>query len=441
LKPPARASSACDRSIGAGLGRRFAVALAALAMLAATACLGDLTPSGGWSAPVTDGEYVYVATKNGQLVRALSGVESKDAQWGFGPPGEVSYGTPLVTEEVVYATAYNCRGKDCDADVFAVSVNSGISGSSGPEFGRSIFNIKSEIVGSPAIDGNTLVFGTSAIGDLEESAPGYLFGIEVEISDQTETESPSASRTIISRELWKIGVGGAVWGSPTIADGIVYFGSMDGVVHAIDLSTFDPEDPSREPPEEIWRFDTGGAVAAQPVVRGDRLFIGDFDGDFYALDLDARRSDPVGSEVVFGREWVFETGSWFWAPAVVDGESVYASNLGGEVFKLDAASGSPLWDQSGRVDGQIVASPVLIDIPQGRAVAVPSGTKDVWVMDALTGRGLQQFPTEAGVKAAPMVVGDLIYVHTLDSELIWYTVGGRSRVGCIRVIEGGACSS
>ncbi len=430
-----RASSVSGGRPGTRPGRRLAVALAALAMLAATACLGDLTPSGGWSAPVSDGEYVYLATKNGQLVRALPGVESNDAQWGFGLPGQVSYGTPLVTEEVVYATAYNCRGKDCNADVFAVSVNSG------PEFGRSIVDIKSEIVGSPAIDGNTLVFGTSEIGDLEESAPGYLFGIEVEIIDQLQTDNSLASRTIIGRELWRFGVGGAVWGSPTIADGIVYFGSMDGFVHALDLSTVDPADPSPQSPKEIWRFDAGGAVAAQPVVVGNRLFIGDFDGDFYALDLDARRSDPFGSDIVPGREWKHQSDSWFWAPALVDGDSVYASNLGGEVFKLEAASGIPLWGQPGRIEGQIVASPVLIDIPEGRAVAVPSGTKDVWVMDPLTGRELQQFPTEAGVKAAPMVVGNLIYVHTLDNELIWYTIGGRSRLGCIRVNEGGRCAS
>ena len=407
-------------------------------MLAATACLGDLTPSGGWASAVVDGEYVYLATKDGRLVRARSGAESIDASWGFGLSGEVSYGTPLVTEDAVFATAYKCRGNDCEADVLAVATD---LVNAQPEFAASIFSLKSQIVGSPAMHENTLVFGSSEIDDRENSAPGYLFGIEIDIQPPNPDGDRPERRTIVSREVWRFEVGGAVWGTPTVADGIVYFGSMDGFVHALDLSTIDPDDPQRRVPQEVWRFDAGGAVAAQPVVVGNRLYIGDFDGNFYALDLDARRSDRFGSGIVPGREWVLKTDSWFWASALVDGDTVYASTLGGEVHKLDTESGSPLWNEPGRVEGQIVASPALIDIAQGTALAVPSGTRDVWVMDALTGRDLQQFPTDSGVKAAPTVVGHLIYVHTLDSELIWYTISGRSRVGCIKVTDGGRCAS
>ncbi len=139
-------------------------------------------------------------------------------------------------------------------------------------------------------------------------------------------------------------------------------------------------------------------------------------------------------------EWEFETDSWFWAPALLDGNVVYASTLAGEVFALDTRSGRALWPEPGRVEGQIVASPIVMQTPAGKALAVPSGDEDVWVIDAISGLELNKFDTSGGVKAAPIVIDNFIYVHTLDKELAWYSINDRTSRGCLKLPSGERCT-
>ncbi|NIV37366.1 MAG: PQQ-binding-like beta-propeller repeat protein, partial [Anaerolineae bacterium] len=44
----------------------------------------------------------------------------------------------------------------------------------------------------------------------------------------------------------------AIYGTPVVADGIVYFGAYDGWVYALDLVATEPKD------RILWEFETGG---------------------------------------------------------------------------------------------------------------------------------------------------------------------------------------
>ena len=59
-----------------------------------------------------------------------------------------------------------------------------------------------------------------------------------------------------------------------MSGGVVYFGSGDHNVYALDQRTGALR----------WKFATGGRVSASPAVAGGTLYIGSFDGNFYALD-------------------------------------------------------------------------------------------------------------------------------------------------------------
>ena len=56
--------------------------------------------------------------------------------------------------------------------------------------------------------------------------------------------------------LWKFQTGGAVASSPAVFAGVVYAGSQDGTVYAVDATTG----------TERWHFATGGPVASSPAV-------------------------------------------------------------------------------------------------------------------------------------------------------------------------------
>ena len=48
--------------------------------------------------------------------------------------------------------------------------------------------------------------------------------------------------------------------APTVAGGVLYFGSEDHHVYALDVATGDP----------LWKFETGAAVWSAPTVTGRR---------------------------------------------------------------------------------------------------------------------------------------------------------------------------
>jgi outer membrane protein assembly factor BamB len=52
--------------------------------------------------------------------------------------------------------------------------------------------------------------------------------------------------------------------SPTVHDGIVYFGSVDGSVYALNAQTA----------REKWKFSTEKPIVASPTVHNDTLYIG-----------------------------------------------------------------------------------------------------------------------------------------------------------------------
>ena len=102
--------------------RRWLLAsvLAILCAVALTGCLNDLTPQGRWSAPVSDGNFIYVGNLEGVLVRVDAVSHAWDVNWLY--PYELDgvrkkpkglgaiYGAPVVGNGAVYAAGYTCAG-------------------------------------------------------------------------------------------------------------------------------------------------------------------------------------------------------------------------------------------------------------------------------------------------------------------------------------------
>ena len=87
-----------------------------------------------------------------------------------------------------------------------------------------------------------------------------------------KSESPSIKSK--PSELWKFKTNGEVISSPVIVDGVVYVGSNDKNMYAIDAHTG----------EAIWTFETGGAIPSTPAVSHGKVMFLSYDGFFYALN-------------------------------------------------------------------------------------------------------------------------------------------------------------
>jgi outer membrane protein assembly factor BamB len=177
---------------------------------------------------------------------------------------------------------------------------------------------------SPAVVGNRLYAG-SGYGDRYEA-----FCID------TKNGEP----------LWRVTVPLPVWGSPTVADGHVFFGLGNGdFVHSADQPAGALLCLTAATGEEVWRYDVPDAVLMRPAVDGQRVYFCSRDHHCYSIDRGKGRllwKQDLGSPVVAAPALV--AGSGDPRQAQVDPrQALYVTASGGRVCCLEAESGRVYW--------------------------------------------------------------------------------------------------
>jgi hypothetical protein len=164
--------------------------------------------------------------------------------------------------------------------------------------------------------------------------------------------------------LWNCATGNSVGSSPVVAGGVVYVGSADYKVYALDAMTG----------TQVWSYTTGSCVLSSPAVAGDVVYVSSYDGNVYALNA------ATGTLI-----WSYSTGSYvFSSPAVVDG-FVYVGSGDGNVYALNAATGAFVWSYT--TGNQVFSSPavvggvVYVGSWDGNVYAFGGGVHDVAVID------------------------------------------------------------
>ncbi len=207
------------------------------------------------------------------------------------------------------------------------------------------------------------------------------------------TSAATAPR-VFHRVRWVFPTGARVVSSPVSRDGVVFFGSDDGNVYAVDAATG----------RQRWMARTGGPVASTPALAGERVFALSYDGRLYALDVRSgevlwkfasegeRRFEARGLHGMQPRSQTFADmfDVYLSSPLVVDGR-VYFGSGDGHVYAVDAATGKLAWKFA---TGDVVhASPAYAD----GLVVVGSWDGRLYALDATT--GAQRWAYQAGVDA------------------------------------------
>ena len=341
-----------------------ALALAAFAIAALAGCNAVRTPE-GWSAAEISGDALYIGTMRGEIL-ALDKT-SGDTIWRRALPtpedaNRAIYGKPAVSSNgLTLVGGYDGR-------LYAYDAAGDLAWQE---------RLGGRIVGGPATYGGLALVGAGGDSSDGES-PGTLSAIDVETND----------------EVWRVDVGGPVWASPAIADGVAYVGSMDHNVYAIDVADGG----------EKWRYQSGGAVVSQVALHENLVIFGAFDSRLYALNAQTGE-----------REWVFNGSSrWYWAsPLVADG-TVYAPSLDGTLYALDARTGQLKW----RFDsgGQLVGSPAVVN----GLIAVPvadGGESKIALLEP-NGSELNGCGIGADIRTSLSVSEDMIYFSATDHTIM-----------------------
>ena len=222
---------------------------------------------------------------------------------------------------------------------------------------------------------------------------------------------------------WKFATNGSVISSPSVVDGIVYFGSQDKNIYAVGAWSGNL----------IWNYTTRGAVESSPAVSNGKVYTGGDDGYVYCLD--AYKGTLVWKTFVNGdQEFTFGSVVLKSSPAAV-GDIVYVGSLDGYMYALDANNGNIIWKT--QTNGPIECSPAVAD----GAVFFTSQEPTTGVLYKLNGNTgdviwKQQIPYEYQftggneMLGSPSVAADMVFatanirtyygINETTGDIVWH---------------------
>ena len=379
---------------------------------------------------------VYEPNKDGN-VYAINLTDGK-LVWKYKGPGTMLFpGMPTVADGKVYVTS----GQDAQY---------------GDERGSSEFVCLDAFTGQPlwkmqieayapresvAVAYGHLYLIPGDVTKAVDSTSGSEYALKGEIwaigSNSSQTQNASwpmfrhdAARSSIGQGgpanlslVWKFPTGGAVMTSPSIVDGIVYFGSQDHNIYAVNAwsGTW------------IWNFTTLNTVEASPAIANGKVVTGGEDGYVYCLDAYTGamlwQTFVNGSLPVTSGAAVMLRSS----PAIVDGK-VYIGSLDGNLYALNFNNGTIEWKY--KTAGLITSSPTIADGAVYIAVEEPT-SGGLCKLDAETGDMIwkksityeTQFTGGTDMQGSPTVANGMVFasanlrtyygINATNGDTIW----------------------
>ncbi len=267
---------------------------------------------------------------------------------------------------------------------------------------------------------------SAGLGAKVISSPAVSTGIVYIGSSNNKLYAINASTHTLR---WAATTGGPITSSPAVSAGIVVVGSGDGKVYGFDASTG----------AQTWSVTTGGAVTSSPAVSGGVAYIGSADGKLYAIDSttgavnwSVSTGAPVSTSPAVNTKNVYVTNadglfvysltthalSWHASLHVSNSPSLYKNTvvvgtpLGG-VVAYNATSGVRLWVKG---LGGAINSTAAIDGIKG-IVYVGSTNKNVYALAIGTGATLWAKATGGAVTSSPALANGVLYVGSWDGKI------------------------
>jgi outer membrane protein assembly factor BamB len=243
-------------------------------------------------------------------------------------------------------------------------------------------------------------------GNSVDSSPAVVGGVVFVGSDDGKVYALNASTGAL---VWNYTTGGYVYSSPAVAGGIVYVGSLDYKVYALNASTG----------ALVWNYTTGSYVYSSPAVANGIVYVGSMDYKVYALNA------STGALV-----WNYTTGNWVTSSPAVAGGKVFVGSTDGKVYALNGATGAYMWSYA--TGGSVYLSSPAVT---GGDVYVGSYDHRVYALNAATGALIWNYTTGNPVASSPAAVGGTVFVGSTDGNvyalnastgiLVWsYATGG-----------------
>jgi outer membrane protein assembly factor BamB len=304
----------------------------------------------------------------------------QNVKWKFQTKAKI-LGSPAIANGVVYVGS-------ADHGLYAINASDGTE--------RWRFRSGGAVNSSPAVANGLVYFasidGTFTAVETETGKQKWQFKTEGESRFTAPGIHGSMPRTEIMADPFDVFLS-----SPAVAEGVVFFGSGDHHVYALDAQTGALK----------WKFKTGDVVHASPAVANGVVYIGSWDRNLYALNA------ATGAVI-----WKFETGDdqeihnqigIASSAAVADG-IVFFGCRDGHFYAVDAKTGKQKWSCDNH-KGWVIASPAVRD---GVVYFPTSDGRLFKALDAQSGALKFQIQNNAPSFSSPAIAGNMLYFGSHD---------------------------
>lgn len=203
---------------------------------------------------------------------------------------------------------------------------------------------------------------------------------------------------------WHFPTGGAVVSSPSIADGVAYFGSQDKYIYAVNARDG----------VLLWKYLTHERIASSPAVVDGKVYTGADDGFVYCLN--ATNGTLIWVAYAGGDQpGNFNAAVQLRSSPTVANDRVYVGALDNNTYCLNATDGSIVWQYE--THGYITSTPAVAD-GAVYVVAQEPNSGALYKLNANTGSVIWKhvIPYEpvfiggTDMHASPTVAGGMVYV-------------------------------
>ncbi|MGH9676441.1 MAG: PQQ-binding-like beta-propeller repeat protein, partial [Candidatus Acidiferrum sp.] len=271
--------------------------------------------------------------------------------------------------------------------------------------------------------------------------------------------------------LWKYETKDSIEGAPAVADGVVFVGSMDEHLYALELLTGKLKWDYKAAPFKAspsvhgngvyigdgdgkfhcldkatgakrWIFETAAEITAGANFFGDLILVGSYDETLYCLTPEGKTKWAFKTQgpfngspaVTAGRTFVagcdsnahvidiekgteqaaIDLGSQSGATAAVDGDFLYVGTMGSQVQAIDWKKGAVAWtfQPAKRAQPFYSSAAVTSDL-----VIIGSRDKRIYALNRKDGTERWSFATRGRVDSSPVVVGNRVFCGSLDGNL------------------------
>ena len=273
-------------------------------------------------------------------------------------------------------------------------------------------SLGSAIASAPVVDGTTVIVATA---DEKNNVISYDFSSARKYWKRTagpvESAPLSVGRLIIiatmngtllaldrdtGEERWSIQVSQPIRSSPASDGERVFFGCDDGAVRGVNAITGNL----------LWTARTGAAVFANPIVIDSLVIVGSLDSTVYAFHVQS-------GEIA----WKYRTSGMVYAPAAGFEHRVVVGTAHGDLLCLDTRTGRLLWSAlGGDAGGVINAAPLIV----GNIVYVGTLDKQLYALELSDGALRWQTELPGRMKTSPAVFGKRLFIPVENRIVLCY---------------------